>query len=72
MTNIGDMTSTDLVNKRQAAEMLERTPSTVNKMVKAGHLKPAVVLPGTTRNVASYLFRRRDVERLAAKLRGAA
>lgn len=67
MTNIGPMTSSDLVTKREAAEMLGMTPSAVNKMVLAGKLRPSRAIPGRKRSTAMYLFRRADVERLVAR-----
>ena len=52
----------------EAAEALGITASAVTKAVEAGRLRPVRKLPGRT---GTYLFRRCDVERLAAK-RGAA
>ena len=56
----------DLVSKRDAADILGVHLSTVNRMVSDGRLTPAQQIGGAHR-VAMYLFRRRDVERLAAK-----
>lgn len=59
-----------LMTKREVAELLGLNPSTVNRMVRKGALKPARTVDGPQR-VAMYLFRRSDVERLADR-RGAA
>jgi excisionase family DNA binding protein len=56
---------THLVTKREAAEMLGVHPSTVQRMIP-DELQPAVEFDGPSR-VAMYMFKRADVERLAAK-----
>lgn len=43
--------------------MLGKSPRTVHRMVKAGSLTPAVTAPGGF--AGTYLFDRRDIERLA-------
>lgn len=56
----------DLLTKRDAADLLGCHLSTVNRMVTDGRLRPARVIDGPQR-AAMYLFRRIDIERLAAK-----
>jgi excisionase family DNA binding protein len=56
---------TNLVTKREAAELLGVHPSTVQRMIPHD-LKPAVEFDGPQRK-AMYMFKRSDVERLAAK-----
>ena len=63
-------TTPDLVTTREAATLLGCDPSTVNRLVKAGHLTPARTVDGQVR-VAMYLFKRADVRKLGIK-RGAA
>lgn len=50
---------------REACEILKVTPSAISRMVKRGALKPVRVLP--TSRAGLFVFRLRDVERLAAK-----
>jgi hypothetical protein len=57
--------SSNLVTKREAAEILGVHPSTVQRMIPQA-LKPAVEFDGPQRT-AMYMFKRSDVERLAAK-----
>lgn len=54
----------DLLTTAQAAEILGKTPRTVQRMVAAGLLTPATTLPGKT---GAHLFDRAEVERLAAE-----
>jgi len=56
----------DLIDKREAADILGVHLSTVNRMVSRGELTPSQSIGGDVR-IAMHLFRRRDVERLAAK-----
>lgn len=58
------MTSSELLT-REVCEILNVTPSAISRMVKRGALKPVRVLP--TSRAGLFVFRRRDVERLAAK-----
>lgn len=58
-------TPSDLVASFEACQILggiER--STLVRWVQAGRIKPAAKLPGAN---GAYLYRRRDLERLAAK-----
>ena len=60
----------DEVTTREALEILGLgDPSTVSRYVSVGILAPSRKLPGRT---GAFLFRRADVERLAAKRAGAA
>ena len=67
MHNTVHMTSSDLLTKREAAELLGVAPSTVNRMVQNGRITPARTIPGDRRPVHMYLFNRSAVERLARK-----
>ncbi len=49
---------------RDVCEVLDVTPSAVSRMVTRGDLKPKRVLPI---GPGVFVFRRRDVEKLAAK-----
>jgi hypothetical protein len=49
---------------RDVCEVLDVTPSAVSRMVARGDLKPKRVLPI---GPGVFVFRRRDVEKLAAK-----
>ncbi|WP_078316037.1 helix-turn-helix domain-containing protein [Mycobacterium sp. D16Q16] len=50
---------------REVCEVLNVTPSAVSRMVKRGALKPFRVIP--TARAGVFVFRRRDVERFAAR-----
>lgn len=54
----------DLLNTRQAAEILGESVSTVTRLANDGTLRVHVKAPGLR---GAMLFRRSDVERLAAK-----
>ena len=54
----------DLIGSAEAATLLGKSPRTVHRMVEAGTLKPAITAPGGFRG--TYLFKRRDVERIKA------
>ena len=60
------MPTTARITKREAADILGCDPSTVNRMVTAGDLKPCQTIEHAGR-VTMYLFRRTDVQRLATK-----
>lgn len=55
-----------LITKREAADLLGCDPSTVNRLVSDGHLKPSQTIKNGNR-VVLYMFSRRAVERLATK-----
>ena len=57
-----------LLGVTEAAEHLGCSVATVKRLVRAGNLAPAHKLPGQT---GAYLFRLRDVERIAQKRRAA-
>lgn len=59
------MTTGDLIGTAEAARMLGKSHRTVHRMVANGTLTPAIVAPGGHAGV--WLFRRADIERLAAK-----
>lgn len=61
----------DEITAREAAELLGVTVSTISRWATPAQprLTPSRKLPGQT---GAYLFRRRDVERLAKELEGAA
>lgn len=61
------MPQDDLLTSPQAGSILNKSARTVQRMADAGLLPVAQKLPGPN---GAYLFRRRDVERLAK--RGAA
>ena len=54
----------NIVTKREAAEILAVHPSTVQRMVSDGVLRPHRTIDGPSR-ISQYLFRRVDVERIA-------
>jgi excisionase family DNA binding protein len=54
-----------LLTTKEAADILGVHPSTVNRMIPK-HLKPWSTVDGPQR-AAMHLFRRSDVERLAAR-----
>lgn len=56
-------TSADLITATIAAGLLGKSPRTVQRLVHAGRLTPAIKLDGPN---GAYLFNRADVERLAA------
>ena len=64
------MSSSDLITKRAAADLLDVHVSTVNRMVSDGRLRPAKVISGPKR-AAMYLFHRTDVQRLKRTRRAA-
>jgi excisionase family DNA binding protein len=54
-----------LLNSRQAAEVLGVHVRTVSRLVKSGELPPAETVPGGARDrVLAFLFDMRDVENL--------
>jgi len=55
----------DLIGTAEAARILGRSLRTVHRLVQDQHLTPALIAPGGQSGV--YLFRRGDVESLAAK-----
>lgn len=61
--------SDELLTSTQSGQILGKSGRTVVRMVERGHLTPAGKLPGDN---GAYLFRRRDIERLAAKREKAA
>ena len=61
-------TDNDLIPTVLAAEILGRSASTVNRMAASHRLPYAAKVPGLR---GGYLFRRADVERLAAERRTA-
>lgn len=54
----------DLLNTKQAAEIIGESVSTVTRLANKGKLRVHVKVPGLR---GAMLFRRSDVERLAAK-----
>lgn len=58
-------TDTDLIGSAEAARILGRSSTTIHRLVDTGQLTPAVVAPGGRAGV--FLFRRADVEALAAE-----
>ena len=58
------MQHTALLGVTEAAEHLGCSVATVKRLARAGQLVPAHKLPGQT---GAYLFRLRDVERIAQK-----
>ena len=64
------MSTSDLITKRAAADLLDVHLSTVNRMVTDGRLRPAKVINGPKR-AAMYLFFRTDVQRLKRERRAA-
>lgn len=54
----------ELITTAQAAEILRYTVAWVNKQAATGRLPVAQKLPGLT---GAYLFRRDDIERIAAE-----
>lgn len=52
-----------LVSTNEAAQILNYHVATINRMVAAGKLTPALKLPGKT---GAYLFSRADIEALHA------
>lgn len=55
----------ELVGSAEAAKILDKHVRTVHRFTDLGVLKPAMRYPGKT---GGYLFRRADVEALAARL----
>lgn len=53
----------DLIGTTEAAQILNRSPRTVHRMVAAGKLAPAMTAPGGYAGV--WLFNRADIEALA-------
>ena len=63
MRNTEQTNDTDLITTADVARMLDKTVSTVNRMVARGELVPAVKAPGKR---GAHLFRRGDIENYAA------
>lgn len=59
------MATTDLIPTVEAAELLGVKRSTLTRWVQSGRLDEAMKLPGET---GARLFRRSDIDRLAAEL----
>ena len=55
----------NLIGTAEAARILGKSNRTVHRLVNSGILTPALVAPGGFRG--SFLFRRADVERVAAE-----
>lgn len=55
--------TSQLISSAEAAEILNYHVATINRMVAAGKLTPAIKLPGKT---GAYLFNRADIEALHA------
>lgn len=55
----------ELIGSTDAGRLLGRSPRTVHRLVQSGALKPAMTAPGGA--YGAYLFKRSDVEALAAK-----
>lgn len=58
-------TPSDLIGSTEAARLLDRSPRTIHRLVETGSLIPAHVAPGGF--AGAFLFRRADVEALAAE-----
>jgi len=57
-------TTDDLIGSVEVARMLGKSPRTIHRLVEVGALTPVLTAPGGAHG--AYLFRRADVERLAA------
>jgi hypothetical protein len=55
--------SDNLIGTAEAARILDKSPRTVHRMVRAGALTPKITAPGGFAGV--YLFDRADVQALA-------
>lgn len=55
----------DLIRSAEAADMLDMSQSTFNRKAAAGEIVAALTLGGAT---GARLFRRSDIEKLAARL----
>jgi hypothetical protein len=59
---MGDMTTADLIGTPEAAKLLDKSPRTIHRMVKAGLLTPAFTAPGGPHG--AYLFERTAIEQV--------
>lgn len=64
MVQLVPMRPSDLLGVKAAAEIVGVSDRTIKRLAKDGALPHAMKLDGDT---GAYLFRRRDVERYAAK-----
>ena len=55
------------ITKREAADLLGVTPSSVHRMMDRGELVPTSMFTTPDGRVIMHMFRRSDVERLAAR-----
>jgi len=62
--SVADVSQSDLIGTAEAAEILGWSRAKTKREAQAGRLPHAVKMPGET---GAYLFRRRDVERLAER-----
>ena len=65
MSIVGHVNIPDLIPSSEAAVIVGLTQRTFNRRVDAGVIVPAMVLPGEK---GTRLFRRSDIEKLAARL----
>jgi excisionase family DNA binding protein len=56
------MRNTDVLTTHEAAQLLQKTQRTVQRMAQSGDLNPIFKAPGST---GAYLFDRADIEALA-------
>lgn len=59
----------ELLTSPQVGVILNKSARTIHRMVEAGDLHPVQQLPGPN---GAFLFRRRDIERLADQITKAA